>query len=147
MRVRAGTAVAPETGRPSGDRGISAVEVVLLAPLLMFFILMLVAFGQQVNGRSAVDGAARDAARAGSLERTEAMARLRATEVVRDQLEDICVNDTVQVQTNNQVGPGDLYQVTVSCRIRVLDMLWLPAARDVEGISASPVDPYRRSEE
>jgi Flp pilus assembly protein TadG len=123
------------------------VEVVLLTPLLMFFILMLVAFGQQVNGRSAVDGAARDAARAGSLQRTEAAAYASAQTVVHEQLRDICVPGTVDVESNNQVGPGELYQVTVSCRIRVLDMLWLPAAREVEGVSASPVDPYRRSEE
>jgi Flp pilus assembly protein TadG len=144
--VRENAATAPGPGGPSGDRGISAVEVVLLTPLLVFFMLMLVAFGQQTAGRSAVDGAARDAARAGSLERDLVSANAAAERVARAQLGDICVGGTVAFTSNNQVGAGDLYQVTVGCQIKVLDMLWLPARRDVSGTSAAPVDPYRRSD-
>lgn len=149
MTDRAGPrpAAPAAAGGPADDRGISAVEVVLLTPLLLFFVLMLVAFGQQTAGRGAVDGAARDAARAGSLERDLAAADAAAARVARAQLDDICVGGTVSVTSNGQVGAGDLYQVTVACRIRVLDMLWLPAAREVSGTSAAPVDPYRRSEE
>jgi hypothetical protein len=130
---------------PSGDRGISAVEVVLLTPLLVFFMLMLVAFGQQVTGRSAVDGAARDAARAGSLERDANSAHAAAERVARAQLGDICVTSTIRFSSNRDVSPGGIFEATVSCDIRVLDMLWLPAKRDVQGTSAAPVDPYRRS--
>lgn len=142
----AGEAESGQSPSRSGDRGISAVEVVLLTPLLVFFILMLVAFGQQTSGRSAVDGAARDAARAGSLARDAGSAQSAANAVVRDQLQDICVSGTVQVRPEPTFAPGELYVVHVSCRIRVLDMLWLPAANEVSGTSSAPVDPYRRVE-
>ena len=46
-----------------GDRGLSTIEVVILAPIMILFILVLVGFGQLVEGRGAVDSAARDAAR------------------------------------------------------------------------------------
>ncbi|WP_258037145.1 MULTISPECIES: TadE/TadG family type IV pilus assembly protein [Streptomyces] len=126
---------------------MSAVEVVLLAPMMIFFILLLVAFGQQVAGRSAVDGAARDAARAGSLERSGAAANAAASRVARDQLADICTDVDVFRASGSDTShaPGTIYSVSVRCEIRGLKLLGVPAGPSVTGTSASPIDPYRRS--
>ena len=60
------------------DRGLSTIEVVILAPVMILFILVLVAFGQLVDGRGALDGAARDAARAGSIQKDHGTAMAEA---------------------------------------------------------------------
>ena len=72
------------------DRGLSTIEVVILAPVIILFVLILVAFGQLVDGRGAVDGAARDAARAGSLQRSGSAALEQATTVAQDDLAGTC---------------------------------------------------------
>ncbi|MDT0267939.1 TadE/TadG family type IV pilus assembly protein [Streptomyces sp. DSM 44915] len=129
------------------DRGMSSLEVVLLAPLMIAFLLVLVAFGQQVSGRNAVNGAARDAARAGSLERSTGAAMNAAAEVAEGQLGDICVGGSVRVTRTTPAGhePGSLFGIEVSCRVRGLDMLGVGLTSTLSGRSSSPIDPYRRS--
>ncbi|WP_228081622.1 TadE/TadG family type IV pilus assembly protein [Streptomyces profundus] len=126
---------------------MSSLEVVLLAPLMIAFILVLVAFGQQVSGRNAVNGAARDAARAGSLERSTSAAMGAAARVAEGQLDDICVSGSVTVRrtTGTDHQPGTLFGVEVSCRVRGLDMLGVGVTSTISGLSSSPIDPYRRS--
>lgn len=143
---------AKATGRTGGwrrhpERGLSSVEVVVLAPLIIAFILVLVAFGQQVSGRAAVNGAARDAARAGSLERSTEAADHAARRVATSQLGDICVGGTVHVRRTSSYGHerGTLYTVAVSCEVRGLQMLGVPVAATLRGTSSSPIDRYRRS--
>lgn len=152
-----GTRRGPGDGRGSGasrgrgaeDTGLSSVEVVFLAPLILAFTLVLVAFGQQVSGRSEVDGAARDAARAGSLERSDSAAVARAESVARAQLGDVCLGGTVDVQriSDGSHAPDTLFTVTVSCDIRGLALLGVPATQRLTGRSSSPIDPHRRSGE
>ncbi|GAA1903399.1 TadE/TadG family type IV pilus assembly protein [Streptomyces sodiiphilus] len=129
-----------------GEGGLSSIEVVFLAPLIITFILVLVAFGQLVSGRGAVDGAARDAARAGSLERSQGAAMASARRVANGQLDDICVSGTVTVSSSGGAfEPGGLFGVEVSCRVRGLDLLGLNVATRLTGSSSSPIDPYRRA--
>lgn len=71
-----------DTVRPRRtDAGVSSVELVLMAPLLMLFILLLIALGQISQAQSTLDGTARDAARAGALQRdwNSAVAAARQT--------------------------------------------------------------------
>ncbi len=133
--------------RAGGDRGLTTLEVVILTPLIIAFILVLVAFGQLVSGRSAVNGAARDAARAGSLERSTQDAMREARAVAEAQLGDVCAGDTVSVERTTPAGhrPGSLFGIEVSCRVRGLDMLGVPVTHTLSGTSSSPIDPYRRS--
>ena len=130
-----------------GDRGLSTVEIVIIAPLILLFILVLVSFGQHVSGRSAVYGAARDAARAGSLERSTAAAMREARAVVDDQLRNVCVAGTVSVRRTSGGGhaPGTLFSVEVSCQVRGLDLMGFGLTTTMSGESSSPIDPYRRS--
>lgn len=134
-------------GEVSGrrDRGLSTVEVVIIAPLIMLFILVLVSLGQMVSGRSAVYGAARDAARAGTLERSHGAAMAAARAVVEDQLADLCA-DRPRV-TDVSDGPfarGELFTVEVSCHVRGMDLAGIGLETRMTGTSSSPIDVFRR---
>ncbi|MFJ4920122.1 TadE/TadG family type IV pilus assembly protein [Streptomyces sp. NPDC088725] len=125
------------------DAGISTIEVVILAPIMILFILVLVGFGQLVDGRGAVDSAARDAARAGSIQKDGAVAVAEARRAAEADLADVC-SGPVSV-TANGFERGGLFTVEVSCQIRGLAMLGLNIPTTLEGRSTSPIDPYRRT--
>lgn len=133
-------------GRAAGDRGLSTIEVVILAPIMILFILILVAFGQLVDGRGAVDGAARDAARAGSIQRDQGVAMSEALAAAKADLDDTCVGGTLDVkQTSQGFAPDSLFTVEVSCTIRGLGSLGLDIKKTLTSSASSPLDPYRRA--
>lgn len=131
--------------RDPGDRGLSTVEVVVLAPVMIMFILVLVAFGQLVDGRGALDSAARDAARAGSLQKDHATAMSEARAVAEANLQDVCSGPVTVVQTSRGFAPDTLFTVQVSCEVRGLAMLGLDIPTTLTARFSSPLDPYRRS--
>ncbi|MDJ0342479.1 TadE/TadG family type IV pilus assembly protein [Streptomyces sp. H10-C2] len=130
----------------TGDEGVSTIEVVILAPVMFLFILVLVAFGQMVDGRGGVDGAARDAARAGSLQRDSGSAMREAKAAAEADLTGTCVEGSVRVATRpeNDFRPGRLFAIDVTCEVRGLAMLGLNIKTTMTGSAASPLDPYRR---
>src|SRR5690606_5351278 len=65
--VRGGPVTRPLT-RVRSERGSMAVELVILAPLLMAFVMLIVLVGRFVTVQGDIDAAARDAARAASLQ-------------------------------------------------------------------------------
>jgi Flp pilus assembly protein TadG len=136
---------AARPARADADSGISTIEVVILAPVMMMFILVLVAFGQLVDGRGALDGAARDAARAGTLQRDQASALAQAQVAAQADLADICSGPVRVTQKSAGFQPGTLYTVEVSCQVRGLDMLGLGISSTLTAQSTSPIDPYRRA--
>ncbi|WP_369211635.1 TadE/TadG family type IV pilus assembly protein [Streptomyces flavofungini] len=129
------------------DRGLSTVEVVILAPVMILFILVLVAFGQLVEGRGAIDGAARDAARAGSIQKEHGTALAEARRAAEADLADVCSGPVAVVQKSTgfdeKVDP--FFTVEVSCQVRGLAMLGLDVPTRLEASFSSPLDPYRRS--
>ncbi|MEV6792761.1 TadE/TadG family type IV pilus assembly protein [Streptomyces sp. NPDC051320] len=127
-----------------GDRGLSTIEVVILAPIMILFILVLVGFGQLVEGRGAVDSAARDAARAGSIQKDGSVAMSEARRAAEADLTDVC-SGPVTVTANGFVK-GGFFTVDVSCQIRGLAMLGLNIPTTLKGHSTSPIDPYRRTQ-
>ncbi|MFX4291019.1 TadE/TadG family type IV pilus assembly protein [Streptomyces bohaiensis] len=130
--------------RQDRDRGISAVEVVLLAPLMILFILVLFVLGNQVSARAAVDGAARDAARAGSLARDQATGRAQAAAVLADQLKDVCSSWSGPFLGGTDFSEGGLFVVRVECEVQGMHLVGLPTVNRVSGTSVAPIDPYRR---
>ncbi|MFJ8791089.1 TadE/TadG family type IV pilus assembly protein [Streptomyces sp. NPDC102462] len=133
-------------GRPArGDRGLSTVEVVILAPVMILFILVLVAFGQLVDGRGALDGAARDAARAGSIQKDHATALAEARRAAEADLADVCSGPVSVVQTSQGFAPDTLFTVEVSCQVRGLAMLGLDVPTRLSASFSSPLDPFRRT--
>ncbi|GGJ52239.1 TadE/TadG family type IV pilus assembly protein [Streptomyces brasiliensis] len=127
------------------DRGLSTVEVVILAPVMIMFILVLVAFGQLVDGRGALDGAARDAARAGSIQKDHATAMAEARKAAEADLADVCSGPVSVVQTSQGFEPDTLFTVEVSCQVRGLAMLGLDVPTRLSASFSSPLDPFRRS--
>ncbi|NDZ77594.1 pilus assembly protein [Streptomyces sp. SID10853] len=126
------------------DRGLSTIEVVILAPIMILFILVLVGFGQLVEGRGAVDSAARDAARAGSIQKDGGVAMAEARRAAEADLTDVC-SGPVSVTAKGFVR-GGFFTVDVSCQIRGLAMLGLDIPTTLSGHSTSPIDPYRRTQ-
>lgn len=129
------------------DRGLSTVEVVILAPVMILFILVLVAFGQLVDGRGAIDSAARDAARAGSIQKEHGTALAEARKAARANLADVCSGpvSVVQKSTGFDEKVDPFFTVEVSCEVRGLAMLGLDIPTTLEATFSSPLDPYRRS--
>ncbi|MEU0999316.1 MULTISPECIES: TadE/TadG family type IV pilus assembly protein [Streptomyces] len=132
-------------GRAADDSGLSTVEVVILAPVMILFILVLVAFGQLVDGRGALDGAARDAARAGSIQKDHATAMAEAKKAAEANLADVCSGPVNVKQTSQGFEPDTIFTVEVSCQVRGLAMLGLDVPTTLSASFSSPLDPFRRS--
>lgn len=127
------------------DRGLSTIEVVILAPVMILFILVLVAFGQLVDGRGALDGAARDAARAGSIQKDHATAIAEAQKAAEADLADVCAGPVTVNQTSAGFEPDTIFTVEVSCEVRGLAMLGLDIPTTLTATFSSPLDPFRRT--
>lgn len=127
------------------DDGLSTIEVVILAPVMLLFILVLVAFGLLVDGRGQVDGAARDAARAGSLQRDGVNAMRQARFAADADLKGTCSGAVNVTKVSAGFQPGGLFTVEVSCKVRGMAMLGLNVATKLTGRSTAPLDPFRRT--
>lgn len=137
--------VARRAAADNRDRGLSTVEVVILAPVMILFILVLVAFGQLVDGRGAIDGAARDAARAGSIQKDHARAMSEARKAAEADLGDVCSGPVSVVQTSQGFDAATFFTVEVSCEVRGLAMLGLDVPTTLTASFSSPLDPFRRT--
>jgi Flp pilus assembly protein TadG len=134
------------------ESGLSIIEVVLLAPLVIGFIMILVCFGVLVDARGTVQGAARDAARMGSLQRDDASANHAAQQAAAADLGNTCSSYHVtQVGATSKTAykgfaPGELYTIEVSCTVDLGGLNWfgLPA-QTVVSYSAAPLDVFRRT--
>jgi Flp pilus assembly protein TadG len=135
----------PSRVRNYGDRGLSTIEVVILAPVMIMFILVLVAFGQLVDGRGALDGAARDAARAGSIQKDHGTAMAEARKAAEADLTDVCSGPVTVTQTSAGFEPDTIFSVEVSCEVRGLAMLGLDIPTTLTATFSSPLDPFRRT--
>ncbi|MGC0384350.1 TadE/TadG family type IV pilus assembly protein [Streptomyces sp. SAI-129] len=131
--------------RDDADRGLSTIEVVILAPVMILFILVLVAFGQLVDGRGALDGAARDAARAGSIQKDHGTAIAEAKRAAEANLADVCSGPVSVVQKSPGFEPDTLFTVEVSCEVRGLASIGLNIPTTLSATFSSPLDPYRRT--
>jgi len=122
-----------------------AVEIVLLAPVMMAFMMLVVAGGRYVAVRGDIEAASRDAVRAASLERTEAAAQAVAVDTAAAQLEDVgrCQNAAL---SGNFVSGGTI-TVTVTCEVSYdgLGLIGLPGSKTVTIDSSAPIDLYRRT--
>ncbi|MFG1988136.1 TadE/TadG family type IV pilus assembly protein [Streptomyces albidoflavus] len=144
-RARLGLARPSAASAASADAGISTIEVVILAPVMILFILVLVAFGQLVDGRGALDGAARDAARAGSIQKDHGTALAEARRAAEANLADVCTGPVSVRQTSAGFEPDTLFTVEVSCQIRGLAMIGVNVPTTLTASFSSPLDPFRRT--
>jgi len=132
------------TNRLRDERGSMAVEVVILAPLLMMFIMLVVAGGRYVSVEGDIQAAARDAARAASLQDTRAEAEQAASATIAASLD--C--DAPRSTMGGDWGPDGTVSVRVSCDVPYgdLGLLGLPGHVTIEAESHVRLDPYRNFE-
>lgn len=123
------------------DRGSLSAETVLLAPVFLLFLLFLVGAGRVVEAQGEVNGAARDAARAASVERTLADAEDAAAEVARAALSGECEPEVSLAGTEWKEGGRVHAQVTCSLD---LEFLGFGAAKEMKGDSVVPLEQFRR---
>lgn len=137
------------------DAGSAALELVVLAPVLLVLIALVIAAGRTSIAQSSVDAAARDAARQASIAlnpyaaQQAALASARAA-LHRDGLD--CVAENVHVDTGGVssgfgLAPGTPATVsaTVSCTVPLSDLFLpgLPGFHTMSSTFYSPLDVYR----
>lgn len=126
------------------ERGSMSVEVVLLAPIMLMLVLLVVLCGRWVTTEGDVDAAARDAARAASLQVTRSEAVQAANEVVERSLSG---DTTCQPPVlSGTWEAGGRITVTLDCQVSYqgLGLLGVPGHADIGSSSVVPLDPYRR---
>ncbi len=143
-RARGGT----EAG---GERGALWLELAILGPALLMVLALVIAAGRIYLSGSSVDDAARDAARAASVQ-TNPVAAQGSAEQVADQTlasEGLhCTSTSVTVPTAGfdvPVGQPASVTVTVTCRADLSDigLPGLPGSKLLTGAFTSSIDPYR----
>ena len=137
--------------RRPGDRGSMSVELVVIAPALVLMLLLIGAGGRWVESHGALDGAARDAARAASVGRTAEDADALAHQAAQADLSTSgwCDGGTVAVGVNGfpataTIAQGTDITVTVSCDVNMapFTMLGFRAATPVTAQAVAPLDPF-----
>jgi Flp pilus assembly protein TadG len=142
-----------EGGRRHGaDRGSAALELVVLAPVIVALLGLVIAAGRTTNAQSAVEAAARDASRQASLAPDYAAAQADGQASALAALNSdglACDSATVDVHAeaflDTSAGQPGLVWATVSCTVPLSD-LWLPGLPGTRTLSAtfySPLDIYR----
>jgi hypothetical protein len=132
------------------DRGVSAVEVVIFTPLLVGFMLFVVALGSIVDVRGEVYGAARDAAREATRQRDAGTAMQRAQEAAEADLGNRCNATADRRPVVRHAGgvfeAGGVITIEVSCTIDLSGLSWvgLGTTKTVTGSSTAPIDTRRR---
>lgn len=131
------------SGRRRDESGSMAVEVVILAPILMMFVLLVVAGGRYVSVEGDIQATARDAARAAALQDTRGEAEQAARSIISGSLD--C---DPAVGFNADWRPDGSVSVTLRCQVPYddLGLLGLPGHVTIEAESHVRLDPYRRLE-
>jgi Flp pilus assembly protein TadG len=133
--------------RAGDQRGSLAVELSVLAPMVIGFMFLVVFAGRVAQSESDVRSAAHEAARAASLRGSATSAEAAAQATAAENLATsgvACRSSTVAVDAANLRAGGQV-AVTVRCRTSYADlaMFGVPGARDFEVTAVEVVDTYR----
>ena len=127
-----------------------ALELALLTPLLVAFMMVMVGLGRVVEAQSQVDGAARDAARAASLGRTRPGADAAAKAAAQQTLGGgkWCSRQPTTEVDFREWRRGGQVSVAVSCDIDLtgLSLIGFSPSRTMTGTGTAPIDTLRRVE-
>ena len=134
----------------TASRGAVAIELVLVAPAVVFLLLLGVAGGRLSGAQALVDDAAVSGARAASLAPGPAEALGAAQAMVTTALQQSgadCVDFDAQNDVSLTTNPpgfqaGGTVTVTVTCDF-ANSGLSLPINNSVTESSTAPIDPYR----
>jgi Flp pilus assembly protein TadG len=142
----------PILARSGGrDEGNAALELVVLAPVLLFILGLVVAAGRTSIAQGAVEAAARDAARQASISLTPAAAQAAALSSAKSALgrDGLDCDPQVSVDTSHfvtvPVGQPTTVTATVTCQVPLSDLVvpGLPGSRTLRFTFTSPLDPFR----
>jgi Flp pilus assembly protein TadG len=134
-----------------GDSGNAALELVILAPILLGLLSLVIAAGRTTVAQGSVDAAARDAARQASIALTPAAAQTAGlvsarTALLKDGLDcsPYVVIDTSQF-TSVPVGQPATVTAVVSCAVPLANLALpgLPGTARLSARFTSPLDTYR----
>ena len=130
------------------DEGAAAVELAILAPVLVVLLLLVVGVGRLVLAHQEVDAAAADAARAASIATSASAAQLAASEAAQADLAGhgiTCSSFSSSVDTSD-FKAGGAVRVTLSCRASLsgLALLALPGSQTLSSESTAPIDLYKQ---
>ena len=150
--MRGGPGGSSPPGQHDGrDTGNAALELVVLAPVILILLGLMVAAGRTSIAQGSVDAAARDAARQASIALTPAAAQAAALSSARAALAEdgLDCKPTVHVDTRQftavPVGLPAQVTATVRCRVPLSDLLvpGMPGSRLLSYTFTSPLDPFR----
>jgi Flp pilus assembly protein TadG len=143
-------------GPPDREAGNAALELVILAPVLLFLLGLIIAFGRVSTAQNAVADAAQDAARQASLQLdpADAIAAGQASAQAALAADDLHCDPRVTVHTSGgnglpgfqaQVGQPAAVSATVTCVVSLAQIVvpGLPGTRTITKTFTSPLDPYR----
>jgi Flp pilus assembly protein TadG len=136
--------------RRRGEDGNAALELVILAPVMLALLGLVIAAGRTSIAQGSVDAAARDAARQASIALTPSAARLAGEVSARGALrqDGLDCSPVVVVNTSQfSIPPGEPAAVsaTVTCTVSLasLALPGLPGSARLQGTFTSPLDIYR----
>lgn len=135
--------------RTRSEAGSAALELALITPVLLLFLLLAVALGRLATARADVDGAAGAAARAASIARSPVAARSSAEDVAAATLGDRsvpCADLDVTVDTA-YFRPGGQVVVDLTCTVRLgqLARIGLPGTKTMHARGVAVIDVFRGS--
>ncbi len=136
--------MSPARGRRGDERGSMAVELVILTPVLMLFVMLIVACGRYVAVQGDMQATARDAVRAASLQRDADSARAVAGLVISQSLD----RDTAcSGFTLSGFVAGGTARIDLDCSVSYagLGLIGLPGSVGVSAASNAPIDVFRRT--
>jgi Flp pilus assembly protein TadG len=132
------------------DTGTMSLELALLAPLLVAFMMLMVGLGRVVEAQSQVDGAARDAARAASIARTRGDAENLATSAADATMSgrrQWCQGGphTAVEWGRTQWRRGGQVTISVQCAVDLggLSLIGLAPSKTMTGTATAPIDTLR----
>lgn len=133
------------------DSGNAALELVILAPILLALLSLVIAAGRTTVAQGSVDAAARDAARQASIALTPAAAQTAGLVSARAALrqDGLDCSPTVVIDTSQftsvPVGLPAAVTAVVSCAVPLANLALpgLPGAAHLSARFTSPLDTYR----
>ena len=133
--------------RAGGEGGAAATELVLVTPLLLLLLVFATLAGRLAGARGDLVGAARDGARAASIQRGPDAARLAARTAAEATLADEgfrCASVVVTTDVS-AFRRGGTVGVDVRCDVDLSDLspLPLPGTRTVAAGAVEVVDQFR----
>lgn len=133
--------------QPRDERGVTAVEFVLITPVLIVALLFTVGVARIAHARHQIESAAADAARAASLERNTAVAAKRGQVMAAQSIGSrglSCADLQVSVDVSGY-EPGGVVRATVTCRTRLSNvaMAGFPGGRTFTASASVPIETFR----